>query len=140
VAITKPAICNQIRIENPDLWTKAFQDEIRATVRAAAELEAAYGRDTKPRGFLGLNAALCETYMHFIANRRCAQLGLSRVFAPTCYRKQEGDPMYVMYGVLVIAMLFIFFLPITDYKTVRMKLCVLCALALVLAVSVTTRV
>ena len=46
--------------------------------------------------------------------------------------------MYVVYGVLVIAMLFIFFLPITDYKTVRMKLCVLCALALVLAVSVTT--
>jgi hypothetical protein len=29
--------------------------------------------------------------------------------------------MYVIYGVLVIAMLFIFFLPITDYKTVRMK-------------------
>jgi hypothetical protein len=46
--------------------------------------------------------------------------------------------MYVVYGVLVIAMLFIFFLPITDYETVRMKLCVLCAIALVLAVSVTT--
>jgi hypothetical protein len=30
--------------------------------RAPAELEAAYGRDTMPRGFLGLNAALCETY------------------------------------------------------------------------------
>jgi ribonucleoside-diphosphate reductase beta chain len=47
----------------------------------AAELEAAYGRDTMPRGFLGLNAALCEQYMHFIANRRCAQLGLAPVFA-----------------------------------------------------------
>jgi hypothetical protein len=35
-------------------------------------------------------------------------------------------------------MLFIFFLPTNDYKTVRMKLCVLCGLALVLAVSVTT--
>jgi ribonucleoside-diphosphate reductase beta chain len=34
-----------------------------------------------PRGFLGLNAALCEQYMHFIANRRCAQLGLAAVFA-----------------------------------------------------------
>src|SRR5258705_6531245 len=70
-------VINQIRIENPDLWTKAFQEEVRAMVRAAAELEAAYGRDTIPRGFLGLNAALCETYMHFIANRRCAQLGLA---------------------------------------------------------------
>jgi ribonucleoside-diphosphate reductase beta chain len=47
-------------------------------LKEVAELEAAYGRDTMPRGFLGLNAALCETYMHFIANRRCAQLGFRR--------------------------------------------------------------
>ncbi len=45
--------------------------------------------------------------------------------------------MYVINAVLVIAMLFIFFLPITDYKTVRIKLCVFCALALVLTASVT---
>jgi ribonucleoside-diphosphate reductase beta chain len=76
-------VINQIKIENPHLWTKAFQDEVRAMVREAAELEAAYGRDTMPRGFLGLNAALCESYMHFIANRRCAQLGLARVFDET---------------------------------------------------------
>ena len=49
-------------------------------VTEAAELEAAYGRDTMPSGFLGLNAALCEQYMHFIANRRCAQIGLAPVF------------------------------------------------------------
>jgi len=76
-------VMNQIKIENPHLWTKAFQDEVRGMIRDAAELEAAYGRDTMPRGFLGLNAALCEQYMHFIANRRCAQLGLSPVFAET---------------------------------------------------------
>ena len=38
---------------------------------------------------------------------------------------------------LVLAMLFFLFLPITDRKTVRMKLCVLCALMAILAVSVT---
>src|ERR1019366_7294342 len=57
--------------------------EIRAMIATAAELEASYGRDTMPRGFLGLNAALCETYMHFIANRRCAQIGLAGVFGET---------------------------------------------------------
>jgi hypothetical protein len=62
---------------------------------------------------------------------------MKRNAVPSCCRKQEGNSMYVVDGVLVIAMLFIFFLPITDYKTVRMKLCVLCALALVLTVSVT---
>jgi hypothetical protein len=45
--------------------------------------------------------------------------------------------MYLITAVLIVAMMFIFFLPITDYKTVRMKLCVLCALGLVLTVSVT---
>ena len=52
-------------------------------LQSAAELEAAYGRDTMPNGFLGLSAGLCEQYMHFIANRRCAQLGLEPVFTPT---------------------------------------------------------
>lgn len=73
-------VINQIKIENPHLWTPAFQEEMRGMIRTAAELEAAYGRDTMPRGFLGLNAALCEQYMHFIANRRCAQISLAPVF------------------------------------------------------------
>jgi len=76
-------VINQIKIENPGLWTDAFQQEVRGMLRSAAELEAAYGRDTMPKGFLGLNAGLCEQYMHFIANRRCGQLGLEPVFAGT---------------------------------------------------------
>ncbi len=73
-------VINQIRIENPGLWTAEFSDEVRQMLVEACNLEVAYGRDTMPRGFLGLNAALCETYMHFITNRRCAQLGLEPVF------------------------------------------------------------
>ena len=76
-------VINQIKAENPHLWTDVFQQEVRGMLRSAAELEAAYGRDTMPNGFLGLSAALCEQYMHFIANRRCAQLGLESVFAQT---------------------------------------------------------
>jgi ribonucleoside-diphosphate reductase beta chain len=34
-----------------------------------------------PRGLLGLNADVCAEYMHFITNRRCAQLGLAPLFA-----------------------------------------------------------
>jgi ribonucleoside-diphosphate reductase beta chain len=69
-------VINQIKMENPHLWTTAFQNVVCDMLKKAAKLEVAYGRDTMPRGFLGLNAALCEQYMHFIANRRCAQLGL----------------------------------------------------------------
>jgi ribonucleoside-diphosphate reductase beta chain len=63
-------------------------------LKEVAELEAAYGRDTMPRGFLGLNAALCETYMHFIANRRCPAW-LSPVFPevdnPLAWMSQAMD-------------------------------------------------
>ena len=72
------------RIDNDikDAVTR-LQDEIRAMIKEAAELEAAYSRDTMPRGFLGLNASLCEKYMHFIANRRSAQIGLTPIFPDT---------------------------------------------------------
>jgi len=76
-------VINQIKSENPYLWSDAFQEEVRSMLRSAAELEAAYGRDTMPNGFLGLSAAQCEQYMHFIANRRCVQIGIEPVFAET---------------------------------------------------------
>lgn len=41
-------------------------------------------------------------------------------------------------GLLVLAMVFLFFLPITDDKTARMKLCVVCALAVVPTASATS--
>jgi ribonucleoside-diphosphate reductase beta chain len=33
-------------LSSVNLWTGAFQEEIHPMIRAAAELEAAYGRDT----------------------------------------------------------------------------------------------
>ncbi|MEV6227237.1 ribonucleotide-diphosphate reductase subunit beta [Saccharopolyspora shandongensis] len=74
---------NQIKLENPHLWTEEFQAEVRRMLAEACELEIAYGRDTMPRGLLGINAELCAQYMHFITNRRCAQLGLEPVFPET---------------------------------------------------------
>ena len=43
-------------------------------------LEIEYARDTMPRGVLGMNAAMMEEYLHFIANRRLIQLGLNEQF------------------------------------------------------------
>ncbi|GHF28796.1 ribonucleoside-diphosphate reductase subunit beta [Amycolatopsis deserti] len=71
---------NQIKIENPHLWSPEFQAEVRAMLAEACELEVAYARDTMPRGMLGLSAALCEQYLHFITDRRAQQLGLAPIF------------------------------------------------------------
>ena len=70
-------VINQIKLENPHLWTPEFREEIAALIRTAVDLEYRYAVDTMPRGVLGLNAAMFSDYLHFIANRRCAQIGLS---------------------------------------------------------------
>ncbi|MCK7583090.1 MAG: ribonucleotide-diphosphate reductase subunit beta [Chromatiales bacterium] len=69
-------VINQIKIENPHLWTPEFRQELVGMIREAVEMEAQYAHDTMPRGVLGLNAQMFEEYLHFIANRRCAQIGL----------------------------------------------------------------
>jgi len=76
-------VINQITAENPHLWTPDLKDEVRQMLHEACALEIAYGRDTMPRGLLGLNADVCAAYMHVITNRRCAQLGLAPLFAET---------------------------------------------------------
>lgn len=45
--------------------------------------------------------------------------------------------MYLVDALIVLAMLFFLFLPITDRKTARMKLAVLCTLIALFAASVT---
>ncbi len=69
-------VINQIRLENPHLWTEQFQQEVIQMILEGTEIEIEYARDTMPRGVLGMNASMMEEYLHFIANRRLAQLGL----------------------------------------------------------------
>ena len=69
-----------IKIENPNLWTQEFQDEARRMIDEAMHLEIEYAHDTMPRGVLGLNAAMFDEYMKFIANRRCSQIGLAELY------------------------------------------------------------
>jgi hypothetical protein len=45
--------------------------------------------------------------------------------------------MFLVDALLIVAMLFFLFLPITDRRTVRMRLCMICALLAVFSVSVT---
>lgn len=74
-------VINQIRIENPELWTPEFQKEMSNLIREGLELEYQYAVDTMPRGILGLNAKMFREYLEYIANRRCAQIGLTEMFS-----------------------------------------------------------
>jgi ribonucleoside-diphosphate reductase beta chain len=73
-------VINQIKIENPHLWTEAFQKEIMQLVDDGVQLEYQYAKDTMPHGILGMNASMFEEYLHFIANRRLNQIGLAELY------------------------------------------------------------
>jgi ribonucleoside-diphosphate reductase beta chain len=79
-------LINQIKLEDPHLWTPRFREEIRELFQRAVALEYAYAEDTMPRGVLGLNASMFKGCLRFIANRRAQQIGLDPLF------RQEENP------------------------------------------------
>ena len=79
-------LINQIKLENPLLWTAAFRAEINILFHTAVELEYRYAEDTMPRGVLGMNASMFKGYLRYIANRRATQIGLEELFP------QEENP------------------------------------------------
>jgi ribonucleoside-diphosphate reductase beta chain len=72
---------NQIKLENPELWDEKMQSEAVQMILEGTQLEVDYARDTMPRGVVGMNASIMEEYLHFIANRRLAQIGLPEQFS-----------------------------------------------------------
>jgi ribonucleoside-diphosphate reductase beta chain len=73
-------VINQIKIENPHLWSEEFKEEIIEMIKEGVDLEYQYAVDTMPRGILGLNAEMFKEYLQFIANRRFAQIGLPQQY------------------------------------------------------------
>ncbi len=69
-------VINQIKNENPTLWTEEFQQEMINLITKGVELETQYGRDTMPKPMLGMDAQKFEEYIKFIANRRFESIGL----------------------------------------------------------------
>jgi ribonucleoside-diphosphate reductase beta chain len=76
-------VINQIKIENPHLWDASMKDEATQMILQGTQLEIEYARDTMPRGVLGMNAAMMEDYLKFIANRRLTQIGLKEEYPGT---------------------------------------------------------
>ena len=73
-------LINQLKAENPLLWTPEFKAEIKSLFEQAVELEYRYAEDTMPRGVLGMNASMFKGYLRYIANRRATQIGLEALY------------------------------------------------------------
>ncbi len=73
-------VIHAIRQENPELWTKEFQDRIVELVRRAAKLEYTFAQEVFPTGIFGLNSEGFKQYIEFIADRRLERAGLPAQF------------------------------------------------------------
>ena len=69
-------VINQIKAENPELWSEQFQSEMIDLIKKGVDLETRYAYDTMPKPILGMNSKIFEEYIKFIANRRFIQIGL----------------------------------------------------------------
>ncbi|MBI2645043.1 ribonucleotide-diphosphate reductase subunit beta [Candidatus Uhrbacteria bacterium] len=69
-------VINSIKEEQPELWTKEFQDHISDLVRRAVVLEYTFATEVFPTGIFGMNAAGFKQYIEHIADRRLERVGL----------------------------------------------------------------
>ena len=73
-------VINQIKIENPDLWTQEFIEEIKEMMRTAAALEYRYAKETMEDGIVGLSLKQFDVFVKYIADRRLEQIGVPGIF------------------------------------------------------------
>jgi ribonucleoside-diphosphate reductase beta chain len=62
--------------ENPDIWTPAFQEELRELMAEAVALEQAFISDCLPVAAVGLSREEFSAYIDYVADRRLASCGL----------------------------------------------------------------
>jgi ribonucleoside-diphosphate reductase beta chain len=73
-------IIQTLKQENPELWTKEFQDRIIELTRKATKLEYTFAQEVFPTGIFGLNAEGFREYIQYIADRRLERVGLPAQF------------------------------------------------------------
>lgn len=71
-------ITNQIKEEQPELWTEDFQQKMIAIIRGAVEMEAEWGISCIGDGILGLTSQNLTQYLQFVGNVRCQSIGLPK--------------------------------------------------------------
>jgi ribonucleoside-diphosphate reductase beta chain len=76
-------LINQLKIENPDIWTRELKEKTTQTISESVHLEVAYAKDCLPNGILGLNADHFQEYVEYIADRRLESIGLNRIYNAT---------------------------------------------------------
>jgi len=73
-------LINAVKQENPEIWTKNFQDELVDLIQQAVVLESNYAFDACPNGMLGITPDLFVEYVKYIADRRLERIDLPKIY------------------------------------------------------------
>lgn len=73
-------LINQIRKENPGVWTEEFEEEIRDLIKRSVELEKIYAEGACPDEILGMGPEQFKEYVEYIADRRLGQLNMDEEY------------------------------------------------------------
>jgi len=87
-------LINTIKSENPEVWTKSFQEEIVELIKKAVILEKEYAYDACPHGMLGINAEQFMEYVEYITDRRLERIDLPKIYGtknPFPWMSQSTD-------------------------------------------------
>lgn len=68
-------VVNTIRFENPELFDRELEENIRHMIREAVEAESMFARDILGDGIPGMSLAETIEYLRYTADRRLEQLG-----------------------------------------------------------------
>ena len=71
-------ITNAIKQEQPELWTKEFQERIIREIKNAVQLEYEWAVSCIGEGILGLNPDNVKDYLQFVGDMRLQAIGLSK--------------------------------------------------------------
>ena len=69
-------LLNELVVENPDVWTPEFQEDLRDTMREGVRLEKEFIRDCLPVSSVGLSIEDFEKYIDYIGDRRLENCNL----------------------------------------------------------------
>jgi ribonucleoside-diphosphate reductase beta chain len=73
-------LVNQIRTENPGVWTDDFEAEMAELITEAVELEKIYAHEACPDEILGMSSEAFAEYVEHIADRRLGQLDMDEQY------------------------------------------------------------
>ena len=73
-------LINNIKKENPQIWTSKFQNEVVELIKKSVELEKQYAVDACPQGIVGINSQQFCKYVEYIADRRLERIDLPKVY------------------------------------------------------------